>query len=95
MQLHDFRNFHNVEINDNGWFCCCDTGSCRQSQNQLFELDCNPYCDTYFEVRMLKCQDSDPCPVIMLTEDFNNADTITSTDYEFNFFMSSFPSAQV
>ena len=97
VQLHQFHNLYNTEIRPDDTFCCCDFTTfrtCADAPDEIMD-ECFQLCDTSFLVRMQQCQNSDPCPVVMFTDNFVNSDTITNTSYQFRFVLSSFPSDEV
>ena len=82
-----------------GSFCCCDMNpaigvTCSQSPNEI-NVACGPLCDPFFQVKMLDCQDSDPCQVTVVTDALIDSDPITNTSYHFGFFLSEFPNEVV
>ena len=54
MFLHQFENKYNVELNDNGRFCCCDDGTCVINLADL-PTNCSNKCDTTFIVSIAPC----------------------------------------
>ena len=97
VELHQFRNFYNVESIEGGLFCCCDivtTFDTCKSPNAL-NATCAAMCDTSFQVRLLDCKDPNACQVTMTTDVVENSVSITNTSYQVGFFFKTFPNKKV
>lgn len=59
--LHRYENKYNVEINQNGRFCCCDTTICEMKLENL-PTNCSESCDTSFNVSIAPCNSREHMP---------------------------------
>ena len=95
VQLHQFRNFYNVEAVGNGFFCCCDRvtspDTCSNQSPIMISPTCASWCDTFFRVRLLDCEVPDACEISMTTDALDDSNSITNTSYNFRFFFDTFP----
>ena len=55
--LYQYENKYNVEINENGLFCCCDAGMCVKELVDL-PANCSDRCDTSFNLTIAPCKAS-------------------------------------
>ena len=97
--MSQFQNMYNVEIRPdllgNDWICCCDGFPCNYNLEEFSFDTCDPECDTYFFLTFLECQDSEPCPVMMITDTSANSATTTYVNYDFYYNLSSFATDSV
>ena len=85
--LLQFYNIYNVEV-INGEYCCCDTAEpriCVDNLEYLTQKDCDPKCDTWFNISLSPCESAYLCSAATAAQ--CNSDPVHNLEYKFEFVM--------